>query len=450
MQAAWSRRMLLLVHVAALRIAHSAPLLRKEGSPGQAHLSFDRPSAEDRDGDGLAATRHVSFVSRDGSTERFDHVAVSRNYGVGFRRSVDGRSVGVGGELLSTTTAARTSSSESTSTSTSAASTTTREGKTTTTTAGETSTTTRDAKTTTTTSRGQTTTTTTGDGTTTTTSTRAQTSTTTTTTEEEVDDGQSRCDRPEAANATSSEDTPCPESCQLYAREDNETCMFRCVTPDLCEDRSPEEPVPDQDLKICRKCEIDGCVQCKERKDACASCAFGWVLLAGKCYFLARWYWFYIYIGVAIIVFFLTWFTDLASRRLDNEEGVILGYDYHSRARLRQPEDQHGDREEWPVETNLMTTNVGGPALVLFFQFIFFMIMWAFCVGIIWIVLAVMVDSRLFSIGVHDWGTPRTNCIMVAKNIDAQRDLTHVQVLEKVWGSVSWWSPRHVHRMRGS
>jgi len=189
--------------------------------------------------------------------------------------------------------------------------------------------------------------------------------------------------------AFSARETPiyvsCPEACQYLAEvTTTDACVFKCVTPQECgqlDDINPEASVSDGLDHFCRKCFVPGCSKCQdgENTDRCAVCEEGYMLdpESGKCSSPLHTAVIIICSVVGIIFLVLVvWYLELLTRPVVNREGVLDGLAYRSRSKLHMPKEApsgsgvvsdhpEGRRELWPLSTNIMTTNVAGPAVAV-------------------------------------------------------------------------------------
>jgi len=229
----------------------------------------------------------------------------------------------------------------------------------------------------------------------------------------------------------------CPPECPYYAQNlfDDLHCSFACVESSMCSEMNDQRPIADvvDGRKICRGPRVEHCNEFNyDGTDTCAKCQTFYALHDddGLCYFS---HWFGLVFVVAIAacgaVFAIVWVVDLIMRPASNAENEKTGLAFRSRQKLHTPKDHESGRQLWPIDTNLCTTMVAGPGMLLHFNFQVFIMLWAFCVATLWVVLALVVDNALFVLGTRKFGTPRDNCILVAWGYETQQRLMWTKVL---------------------
>jgi len=228
----------------------------------------------------------------------------------------------------------------------------------------------------------------------------------------------------------------CPDSCPFYAqnRNDDDFCTFACVQEAQCSSMNPTTPIGDMDLGVCRACVVDGCKECDHSvsEDRCGKCASAYDLMPdGTCKFR---YWpsWMTYVGYTlggIICLVVLWLLDMICRPNYNQIGLEHALAHREATKLRQPKDENGKRELFPLTTNLLKTNVAGPGMMLHFNFQVAIIIWALFVAGVWMAFAAGIDEALWILGTRKFGTPRMNCILVAWGYETQQRLMWTKVL---------------------
>jgi hypothetical protein len=229
--------------------------------------------------------------------------------------------------------------------------------------------------------------------------------------------------------------TNCPADCPFFAqnRKDSEHCTFLCVKGDECKDWNANKPIADDKIvpRTCRGPIVQFCSEPElGGSDKCARCQSGWARWPedGQCYFA---WWRTIYAVLAVLVVFVlvavAWVVDMCCRETVNPEGLQTGHRYRSMAKIHKPHSD-GVREFFPLNTNLCTTDVGGPGLVLHFRFQAMFVAWPLFVAILWTIIACF-HNELFVLGTRKFGTPRSNCILVAWGYETQQSLMWTKVL---------------------
>lgn len=223
------------------------------------------------------------------------------------------------------------------------------------------------------------------------------------------------CNQSVTLNESFDMDAQCPGNCPYHAmdvRHGMPSCTASCVVASQCALYNPDAPVPDQEFGTCRGALVDGCNRPKlDGTDTCLECA-PWYRQtpSGKCELEYLWI---ICLVAGILVFLvlvlMTYLVHLHWRPATNMEGLDTALGARSQQKYR---DQN--RELWPLSTNLCCTEVGGPGLLLHFNFLAAVVIWATGLGVAWVLLAYAVDSDLLVLGRKPYGTAYRNCVLVA------------------------------------
>jgi len=247
-----------------------------------------------------------------------------------------------------------------------------------------------------------------------------------------------QCDITSQVTSGSDKNEICPPECPYYAQNlfDDLHCSFACVESAMCSEMNDRRPIADvvHGRKICRGPRVEHCNEFNyDGTDTCARCQTFYALHDddGLCYF-SHWMGLIFVVALAACgaIFAAVWVVDLILRPVSNEDNLLLGLGFRSRQKLHTPKDHEGGgRQLWPLETNLCTTMVAGPGMLLHFNFQVFIMFWAFCVATLWVVLALVVDNALFVLGTRKFGTPRDNCILVAWGYETQQRLMWTKIL---------------------
>jgi len=244
------------------------------------------------------------------------------------------------------------------------------------------------------------------------------------------------CGITETVGANTDKYEDCPASCPYFAqnRKDTTHCTFLCVPGDECGTWNPNKPIPAniKNTKTCRGPMVPFCQTPNLAKgDTCAKCSNGYDLWAEdeQCYFK---YWTPLIVVALLFAVFMTvgvlWAVDLCCREVINPEAVEKAEAWRSRSKILTSPDHEGHRSKWPLMTNMCTTNVAGPGMMLHFRFQAFFIFWPFCLALVWTALACF-HNELFILGTRKFGTPRHNCILVAWGYETQQRLMWTKVL---------------------
>lgn len=232
----------------------------------------------------------------------------------------------------------------------------------------------------------------------------------------------------------------CPLDCPFWAEEmgTGKVCHFRCVTANLCGSRGldPKARIADSEAFFCRPCVVAGCTECANgATDSCSRCDMGFRLTTdGQCEATAKWI-FYAVFGTIFVVLMVivVWYVELLWRPVVNADGVEEGLRFRSLRKLHTgPEEGgegHSGRQVWPLSTNLHATDVGGPGLVLHFDFMLAIILWGCGLASLWIVFAYSVNPELLVLGLFPAKTPQEFCAVTLRGHEEQRQLMWAKVL---------------------
>eukprot|EP00438_Fugacium_kawagutii_P025078 Skav209527 [mRNA] locus=scaffold2767:416715:425255:- [translate_table: standard] len=220
-----------------------------------------------------------------------------------------------------------------------------------------------------------------------------------------------RCNESLTLNQSFEIDGKCPGECPYHAMDQRHgmpSCTASCVVASQCALYNPDAPVPDQEVGTCRGALVDGlgltfkssmsnsskyssflellrnvsrtyknqrskitrqgCHRPKlDGTDTCLECASGYRLTsAGQCELEYLWVLYLLAAFVCcLVLLLLAYLLDLHWRPAINMSGLNYGLGSRSQQKYR---DQNG--ELWPLSTNLCRTQVGGPGLLLHFNFL--------------------------------------------------------------------------------
>jgi len=246
----------------------------------------------------------------------------------------------------------------------------------------------------------------------------------------------------------------CPADCAYAAESEAHQCHFKCVAATSCgtQGTNRNNTIPDEKMKLCRHCDVEGCLTCEtgkpgEDKEFCVKCMPGYYAvdkdgdgLTEEC----RSWTIYIFVSIAVgaaigMLCGLLWFCELQGRAVVNEEGLTYGMECRARSKVRQPEntlasehegDGIGPRLLYPFQTNLCTTNIAGPGNMLFFRFQAATLIWAISLTAVWSGMVLYIDPNLFSLGLKKAATPQQMCYVVMMGRRLQ--------LKFLWVKVYW------------
>ncbi|OLP87174.1 Pentatricopeptide repeat-containing protein, chloroplastic [Symbiodinium microadriaticum] len=215
----------------------------------------------------------------------------------------------------------------------------------------------------------------------------------------------------------------CPAECPYSSlAPDLGFCSAACVRPSSCAAFNPDAPVEDASRGICRGAQVDGCFQPSlDGTDRCITCG-AWYDLSpdGQCrarYMWAAWTGLCLVAALACVL--VAYVVDLNLRASVNPSGLACGLQSRSMQKYRSGPQ----RDLWPLTTNLCVTPVGGPGLLLYFNFLAAVIVWSAVIGFGWLIMAYVVDVDLLILGRKEYGTPYRNCVLVAWGFATQQRL---------------------------
>mmetsp|Transcript_81054 Transcript_81054/g.206019 ORF Transcript_81054/g.206019 Transcript_81054/m.206019 type:complete len:949 (+) Transcript_81054:80-2926(+) len=245
----------------------------------------------------------------------------------------------------------------------------------------------------------------------------------------------SGCGHTVKVHSESAKHERCPDDCPFYAqdRTDDDFCTFACVVASQCVKMNPATQIGDAELGVCRSCVVAGCSVCDTSVtiDSCKECQMGYYLKEdGQCYFKYGGKWVDVVKGIlaAIVVLLVLWLIEWGFRGTSNEIGLNHGMKQRENTKLKMKKDASGERQQFPITTNLMREQVAGPGTTLHFNFQLFLMIWAVFVASVWMFFAKFVNSKLWILGTRSFGTPRANCILVFWGYETQQSLMWTKV----------------------
>lgn len=210
----------------------------------------------------------------------------------------------------------------------------------------------------------------------------------------------------------------CPQTCPFTEPDAERGCHFLCVRKDDCGNRNERTHVPDLKDEACRRCRVVGCHTCSPHENRCISCNAGYDLVGSVCLSRMRRVWDLIFLLAGLLaLMFLAWYVHLLLRPAVNSGNVQDALMHRSYSRLRS----QGDGHSWhPLTTDLRSfpegePAIGGPGLLLHFNFQFAMIIWCMLVICGWLLLSVFVGDDLFIVGTLQADNPMEMCQAVRK-----------------------------------
>lgn len=228
----------------------------------------------------------------------------------------------------------------------------------------------------------------------------------------------------------------CPEECPYYAQDldDDLHCSFVCVAALDCATRNAKRPIADviKGHKTCRGPIVSDCEEYNyDGTDSCKKCQlFYTVGPDGLCHFNYPWIlWVVLAVFGGITFFLVFWVTNCCCREPTNTAGLKKGERFRSLCKVRQDPDENGKCNLYDIGENLCVRDVAGPGMLLHFRMQVFIIVWALVVGVIWMIMAIVIDNALFILGTRRFGTPRENCILVAWGYETQQRLMWTKIM---------------------
>jgi hypothetical protein len=238
-------------------------------------------------------------------------------------------------------------------------------------------------------------------------------------------------------------DGACPAECPLWAQEGgrDRVCYFRCVAANQCGKLDPKEDIPDEDLGICRKCQVVGCEKCaKGQGDRCGQCDEGYKLNEdGSCTseYFAVWGTIFTFAGI-IGCFLICWLAHLQLAPVVNREGLKEGLAYRSSLKLRCPKSVAAlvgadttrcARPLWPVSTNLHAVKIAGAGLTLHMNFQLFVILWGCFLVVTWVIFTYFTSPDMLVLGLYPADTPQQLCSVTLRGKEVQHRLMSTKVI---------------------
>lgn len=229
----------------------------------------------------------------------------------------------------------------------------------------------------------------------------------------------------------------CPLDCPFWAEEmgTGKVCHFKCVAASVCGSPGldPKARIADVEASYCRPCLVAACTVCADGAvDKCSGCDMGFQLTAdGQCEAKAKWVFYAVFATVSVLlIVIVAWYVELLWRPVLNADGVEEGLRYRSARKLHTSAAQgSGGRQVWPLSTNLHATDVGGPGLVLHFDFMLAIILWGCGLASLWIVFAYSVNPELLVLGLFPAKTPQEFCAVTLRGHEEQRRLMWAKVM---------------------
>eukprot|EP00927_Polykrikos_kofoidii_P070395 TRINITY_DN6658_c0_g1_i2.p1 TRINITY_DN6658_c0_g1~~TRINITY_DN6658_c0_g1_i2.p1 ORF type:complete len:1019 (-),score=100.99 TRINITY_DN6658_c0_g1_i2:124-3141(-) len=193
----------------------------------------------------------------------------------------------------------------------------------------------------------------------------------------------------------------CPSDCPFFAPQ-RAYCTLNCAIASECEKNHAK---PDTNRDVCVWCEGTGCVKCvhPKVKQSCVQCSDSYILEGGECIrssgsFLGSLVFGLIFCFFALVVG--VYGCHLYTRPVITIKEIRRATPNLSPSRPEQKTNNVSNfvakirglvsiavgylSYRWPITTNLTKTSVLGPAVLLMFNFQWFVILWSTCMTILW------------------------------------------------------------------
>eukprot|EP00927_Polykrikos_kofoidii_P049064 TRINITY_DN4319_c0_g1_i5.p1 TRINITY_DN4319_c0_g1~~TRINITY_DN4319_c0_g1_i5.p1 ORF type:complete len:926 (-),score=106.43 TRINITY_DN4319_c0_g1_i5:192-2924(-) len=193
----------------------------------------------------------------------------------------------------------------------------------------------------------------------------------------------------------------CPSDCPLQA-PDVKACHWRCVKNEDCAKTNSATSVADSTISMCRACQNLGCEVCAPGTDTCIRCMSGYEVIEGACLSKMRRVWTWVFSIVAgVIGFVVLYFLSLLCRQPKGKAVLNQALAYRDQASLRDSESGRW----YALTSNLRSVPtdgrapIGGPGLMMFFNFQYIVLMWIVLAALAWMILGVIRNPALFTLG---------------------------------------------------
>lgn len=193
----------------------------------------------------------------------------------------------------------------------------------------------------------------------------------------------------------------CGAECPFLLEDESHGCFWRCVSAAGC----PATDVRDRDWMMCRRCDVSGCARCAPQRDVCEECVSGFVLSGEGCTakYTYIWHFFFAIAGLVVGVLLL-WYIHLLCRPRVNPEGLQAALDHRWRSTLHDVDDVNGDAW-YALSSDLRAIPpgggppIGGPGLMLLFQFQFAVLLWIIMAATGWWMMSLWLGTDLLLLG---------------------------------------------------
>mmetsp|Transcript_64469 Transcript_64469/g.153898 ORF Transcript_64469/g.153898 Transcript_64469/m.153898 type:complete len:1034 (-) Transcript_64469:23-3124(-) len=199
----------------------------------------------------------------------------------------------------------------------------------------------------------------------------------------------------------------CPAECPFRKPDAVQGCYWSCVSEEQCATAAPEAAeamFADPELRECRRCGIIGCSVCQAGEDACETCVDGFTLQPdGTCLqkpLLVRRI-FVAMLCLAVVCTVVVYFMFLCADHI-NMFNLSKAEAHREMASLRSVQENH---EYYDILTDLRkmpsdgSPPVGGPGLLLLFNYQFSILVWVVLVIVAWMWVTFSTSPDLLLLG---------------------------------------------------
>lgn len=198
---------------------------------------------------------------------------------------------------------------------------------------------------------------------------------------------------------------PRPENCPVRMHIPGEGCEFTCVNGSLGSCTNPAMNVADLEKSKCRSCEISGCQVCSP-DNLCKECATGFYLTEDENQCHSQFAFFVPCVsGIVglLLLTFMSWYIWLRKQPTVNTRVLKRAIMRRRHMTLRD----HTTRQHlwYPLSINLCTARsedghiVGGRALLMFFSFQAFVLVWCVVALLFWLLCSIVSNSQMLNEG---------------------------------------------------
>jgi len=198
----------------------------------------------------------------------------------------------------------------------------------------------------------------------------------------------------------------CPDNCRFLAPDPVQGCHWQCVPEELCGAEGAQSSVADPDLEVCRQCDVTRCLKCVPGEDRCMHCMVGYDLVDGTCHSHVDSALRVLLVSVGLVLISVViWYVGLLLRPVVNKEILEIALEHRNRCKQRDEGEGH---KFYSMKTDLRSIPqddqppIGGPGLMLLFNFQFNVLLWALVTCSAWLMLGAVLGPELFRLGTYN------------------------------------------------